>query len=91
MKTTIEIPEPLYRRAKIRAVERGESLKDLFLSALQRELAEEDKTPVKSPELDRPDLYTLNAQGFAVLKRKPNTTNVVTNAWINKMREEMGI
>lgn len=91
MKTTIEIPEPLYRRAKIRAVERGESLKDLFLSALQRELAEEDKTPAKSPELDRPDLYTLNAHGFAVLKRKPNTTNVVTNAWINKMREEMGI
>jgi hypothetical protein len=91
MKTTIEIPEPLYRRAKIRAVERGESLKDLFLSALQRELAEDDKTPAKSPELDRPDLYTLNAQGFAVLKRKPNKTNVVTNAWINKMREEMGI
>ncbi|MEO6062918.1 MAG: antitoxin [Thermoflexales bacterium] len=91
MKTTIEIPDTLYRKAKIRAVERGESLKDLFLSALQRELAEEDKTPVKSPELDRPDLYTLNPQGFAVLKRKRNETNVVTNTWVNKMREEMGI
>ena len=38
MKTTIDIPEPLYRKAKIQAVERGTSLKMLVLKALEREL-----------------------------------------------------
>ena len=38
MKTTIEIPDPLYKRAKIRAVEEGTSLKALVLGALEREL-----------------------------------------------------
>ena len=38
MKTTIDIPEPLYRKAKIRAVEQGTSLKALVLKALEHEL-----------------------------------------------------
>lgn len=38
VKTTIDIPAPLYKRAKIRAVERGETLKALMLRALERDL-----------------------------------------------------
>ncbi len=38
MKTTIDIPEPLYKHAKIRAVETGQSLKHLVLISLSREL-----------------------------------------------------
>lgn len=38
MKTTIEIPEPLYRQAKIRAVEQGTTLQALVLEALERAL-----------------------------------------------------
>jgi hypothetical protein len=38
MKTTIEIPEPLYKRAKIRAIETGQTLRQLVLHALSREL-----------------------------------------------------
>ncbi|HRQ87943.1 MAG TPA: hypothetical protein PLA50_04050 [Bacteroidia bacterium] len=38
MKTTIDIPEPLYKRAKIRAVETGRTLKDLVLTSLEKEL-----------------------------------------------------
>ena len=38
MKTTIDIPEPLYKAAKIRAVERGQSLKQIVLRSLEREL-----------------------------------------------------
>lgn len=38
MKTTIDIPEPLYKKAKIRAVETGRTLKDLVLASLEREL-----------------------------------------------------
>jgi len=39
MKTTVDLPEVLYRKAKIEAVERGSSLRDLMVGALQRELA----------------------------------------------------
>jgi hypothetical protein len=38
MKTTIDIPEPLYKRAKIRAVETGQTLKQIVLTSLEREL-----------------------------------------------------
>ena len=38
MKTTIDIPEPLYKKAKIRAVEQGTSLRALVLESLEHEL-----------------------------------------------------
>lgn len=47
MKTTIDIPGPLYKRAKIRAVEAGLSLKALVVGALQREL--EAPLPSEAP------------------------------------------
>jgi hypothetical protein len=43
MKTTIDIPEPLLKRAKIRAIEQGQSLKQLVLTALAHELEIPDK------------------------------------------------
>jgi hypothetical protein len=39
VKTTIEIPDPLFRRAKSRAAERGQTLKELVTEALQEKLA----------------------------------------------------
>ena len=39
MKTTIEIPDPLFRMAKSHAATRGLSLKALFTDALQQKLA----------------------------------------------------
>ncbi len=39
----IDIPEPLYKRVKIRAEERGQSLRDLVLTSLEREFAEPDR------------------------------------------------
>ena len=38
MKTTIEIPDPLFRKAKSRAAERGQTLKELFTEALREKL-----------------------------------------------------
>jgi hypothetical protein len=38
MKTTIEIPESLYKMAKIRAIERGQTLKQIVLTSLEKEL-----------------------------------------------------
>lgn len=39
MKTTIELPDDILRRAKVAAAERDTSLKDLFTQALERFLA----------------------------------------------------
>jgi len=38
MKTTVEIPDPLFRRAKSKAAERGQSLKEFMTEALQEKL-----------------------------------------------------
>ena len=39
MKTTIEIPDPLFRKAKARAAERGQTLKAFLTELLQARLA----------------------------------------------------
>lgn len=49
MKTTIDIPEPLYRVAKIRAIETGRTLKELVVTSLEREL-EQIPERTKSPK-----------------------------------------
>ena len=38
MKTTIDIPELLYKKAKIRAIETGQTLKQIVLTSLTKEL-----------------------------------------------------
>lgn len=47
MKTTIDIPEALYKKAKICAVETGRTLKDLVLTSLEKEL---DPSSLGEPE-----------------------------------------
>jgi hypothetical protein len=47
MKTTIDIPEPLYKKAKIRAIERGVTLKQIVLDSLEREMESPLPTPVQ--------------------------------------------
>lgn len=39
MKTTIDIPDPLFRKAKSRAAERGQTLKEFVTDALSARLA----------------------------------------------------
>ena len=39
MKTTLEMPDELFRRAKATAAQRGQSLNQLVTAALERELA----------------------------------------------------
>ena len=40
MKTTIDIPESLYIKAKIRAIERKQTLRQVVLASLERDLNE---------------------------------------------------
>lgn len=39
MRTTLDLPDDILRRAKIEAVERGSTLRQLVIDALQREMA----------------------------------------------------
>ena len=69
MKTTIDIPDPLYRQAKIRAVEQSSSLKDILLRGLERELrtepdaAEEPKKSFMERRKLRPGFRRLMESG----------------------------
>jgi len=38
MRTTIDLPDPLFRRTKALAVARGSTMKDLIIHALEREV-----------------------------------------------------
>lgn len=51
MRTTLDLPEDLMRRAKIAAVERGCTLRALFAKALERELTQPAPEPQSPPEL----------------------------------------
>ncbi len=61
MKTTLEIPDPLFRRAKAKAAERGQTLKQLVTEALQEKLAGD----VRGRRSREPDWM----QGFGRLRR----------------------
>ncbi|CAN5767998.1 hypothetical protein BH11VER1_BH11VER1_39690 [soil metagenome] len=56
MKTTIDIPDELYKKAKIRAIERGLTLKQVVLTSLERELE------VSSSLQEAPASYWANRQ-----------------------------
>ena len=47
MKTTVEIPDELFRRAKARAASRGISLKQLFTQAIEERLRREGSRPTE--------------------------------------------
>lgn len=61
MKTTIEIPDPLFRKVKSKAAERGQSLKEFITEALQQKLSPgAAETPAGDPAW---------MQGFGKLRR----------------------
>ena len=66
MKTTIEVPDALFRRAKSKAAERGQKLKDFFTEAIQDKLAQKSggAAPPEAPWM----------QGFGKLKRLAQET-----------------
>jgi hypothetical protein len=69
MKTTIEIPDPLFRKAKSNAAERGQTLKELVTEALREKLAaNRSRTSAGEPEWMR---------GFGKLRRLRKETQHV--------------
>ena len=68
MKTTIDIPDTLYKKAKILAIERGQTLKQIVLTSLEKELEPPKEQAIKptSPWANRkllPEFARLQAAG----------------------------
>lgn len=71
MKTTIEVPDELYRRAKAEAAQRGRKLKDLVEEGLHLVLS----TPRKPPKRSRLARLMERAQGSV----KSDVTDLASN------------
>lgn len=50
MKTTIDIPDALYKKAKILAIERGQTLKQIVLTSLEAELGDDSTKVAEAPK-----------------------------------------
>jgi len=72
MKTTIEIPDLLFRRAKSRAAERGQTLREFVTDALRQKLAEHSG----NSRLAEPKWMN----GFGKLRRLRKETARIQNA-----------
>jgi hypothetical protein len=66
VKTTIEIPDPLFRKVKSKAAERGQTLKEFMAEALHEKLA----SNARDVRLGEPAWM----EGFGKLRRLRNET-----------------
>ena len=84
MKTTLELPDDLFREAKATAAKRRTTLKSLFTRALERELRREQSA-------QDADFFEIDEDGWPVLKRPASDTTVITEEFIDKLRESEGV
>lgn len=77
MRTTLDLPDDLLKRAKIAAVERGTSLRDLVGAALERELG--------GPSAPKPKSRRAR---FPIFDSKAPGSLRLTNAGIAKLEGE---
>jgi hypothetical protein len=93
VKTTIDLPDALYRRLKIRAAESGVTIRHLVIQGIERELGGNGgATPgVSYPDDDQSRHSYVDERGWPVLKRPPHDRTVVTNDFVNRLREDEGV
>jgi hypothetical protein len=84
MRTTLDLPDDLLIEAKATAARRRITLRELFTRALERDLR-----PCSAPRAD--DHFLIDEDGWPVLKRDPDSTVVVTNAFVRELMEKEGI
>lgn len=77
MRTTLDLPEPLLKRAKIEAVQRGTTLRELVGAALERELT--------APERAKP---AKRRGRFPIFGSNAPASMRLTNAKIAKLEDE---
>jgi hypothetical protein len=88
VKTTVDLPDSLYKRARIRAAERGTTLRAVLIESLEQNLAQQPGARVSLPSRDR---FRLDEHGWPVLRRDVLDTRVVTQELVERLREEEGV
>lgn len=88
VKTTIDIPEPLYRKAKVRAAQQGVTLREIVLAALEKDFDPSAGAPVRSGNEPH---FEIDELGLPRLRRAKGDTTVVTEAFLNQLREQEGV
>jgi hypothetical protein len=88
MKTTVDIPDALYRQAKIRAAEEGTTLRALLLHSLAESLT---RSAAPAEALARRERFEVDERGWPVLKRVPGDTTIVTDELVNQLRALEGV
>ena len=92
MKTTVDLPDSLLRRAKRLAVERGTTLKTLMIEGLEHATASQAGSHESNlPRPGKPDFLVTDRFGVPVLKAGAQSGKTVTNATIDELREELEI
>ena len=93
MKTTIDLPDALYRRLKIRAAESGVTIRELVVNGVERELSGEPQLETEDserrPEGERHSY--VDEKGWPLLKRPAGERTVITNEFVNRLRQEEGV
>jgi len=84
MKTTVDLPDPLFRRAKATAAQRGISMKTLFTRAIEKDL---EAAHVSVSELLK-GLPKVDKATSEEIKRSVAEYDAVDLAWQQKESEE---
>ena len=94
MKTTIELPDTLFRHVKMLAVRRGTSMRELVIEGLKR-VVENHDGPAESRFVltkEEAEIATIGENGLPVLKRTAGARKKpVTNELVDRLREELSI
>jgi len=96
VKTTIEIPDALFRRAKLKAAESGTTLREVVVGALAASLngsiGYDSPASAASRVEDRAPRHSVtDSSGWPLLSRASGNEPVVTDEFVNQLREEEGI
>ncbi|MDP3071523.1 MAG: hypothetical protein Q8N18_14635 [Opitutaceae bacterium] len=90
MKTTIELPDPLFRRAKVVAAQRGTTLRGLVIEGLRHVTVGPAAAAGLALTTEESAVATVGKHGLPVLRRSGSATRAkVTRALVDRIRDEL--
>jgi plasmid stability protein len=76
MRSTFDLPDDLMKRAKIAAVRRGSTLRDLIAEALRRLLADQERRRMNEAPIKLPPGHTIPIRSNAEIEQLFEQENV---------------
>ena len=89
MKTTVDIPASLYRKAEMCADQQGATVRAVLLNAL-RDYLNDSFAPTQKPP-PRRQRFEIDHRGWPVLKKRPGDATVITEDFVNRLRDAEGV